>query len=258
MLKKLAFFIAFLSCGIAVAGTVTVSAAVSLKESLTEIAADYHAGGGDDIDLNFGASGTLAAQIRSGAPVDVFISAAPEPMQALVKGGFVDGSTVSTVARNELVLIAPADAKDSPSSFADLLNDSVHHVAVGEPAVVPAGQYAMQTLAWMKLTPAIQPKLVMGENVRQVLAYVIRGEADAGLVYATDAKAAGDAAVRVVAIAPAESHEPIIYPAGLIKGGHEADAQKFLDYLHGPKAEAILKAHGFSSAVAASQPAQAQ
>jgi molybdenum ABC transporter molybdate-binding protein len=224
---------------------ITVSAAISLKETLEQIAREYHDQGGGDVKLNLGASGTLAAQIKQGAPADLFISADREQADALVNAGLADGDSRRDIARNRLVLIVPKDSANPPTKFADLLEDRFVHVAMGEPKVVPAGLYAMQTLKSLELYEKLTPKLVMGQNVRQVLSYVVRGEADAGLVYATDAKAAGDS-VKLAAVADESSHEPIVYPAIIIKAGNRQAAQDFLNYLTGSKAQAVFAAHGFS------------
>jgi molybdate transport system substrate-binding protein len=227
------------------ADSVTVSAAISLKESLTQIAKDYQAQTGNPVQLNFGASGQLAAQISQGAPVDAFISAGVKEMDQLAKQGLIDPATRRTVCGNELVLIVPADAAYVPDSFAALTDERIKRIAIGQPKTVPAGQYAQEVLNNLKIADALASKLVYGENVRQVLDYVSRGEVDAGVVYATDAEAAG-AAVRVAAKAGASTHRPIVYPAAVIKQANHADlARQFLDYVCGEAAGQVLAAHGF-------------
>ena len=122
----------------------------------------------------------------------------------------------------------------------------VKKIAIGQPKSVPAGQYAMQTLAKLKLDTAVAAKLVNGANVRQVLDYVQRGEVDAGFVYATDAQIAG-AKVKVIATAPADSHDPIVYPAVVLAASKKQEAaKKFLDFLASPRAKAILRNRGFT------------
>ncbi len=225
--------------------SVTVSAAISLKEVLTEIASLYQTDTGNKADVNFGASGTLAVQIQQGAPVDLFISAGNKEVKALSAAGLVDPATRQVVAGNQLVLIVPRDFADPPAKFEELLDDRFRHVAIGQPKVVPAGQYAMQTLKSAGLDEKLSPKLVMGENVRQVLSYVMRGEAEAGMVYATDAAAAGDA-VRVAIRADESTHDPIVYPAVIVKSGRYPAAREFLSYLGGDKARQVFLRHGFT------------
>jgi molybdate transport system substrate-binding protein len=227
------------------AESITVSAAVSLKEAATEIGKTYEAQTGDHVDFNFAASGPLAAQIQQGAPVDAFISAANKQVDELTKAGLTDPKTRQVVVRNELVLIVASAAENSPKNFSDLANQTVTKIAVGQPQSVPAGQYATQTLAALKLTDVTAKKLVYGASVRQVLDYVQRNEVDAGIVYATDAKQAGSA-VKVVATADANTHEPIEYPAVVIKGSaHAAAAEKFLQFLTTPSAQNVFLAKGF-------------
>ncbi|HEX4053231.1 MAG TPA: molybdate ABC transporter substrate-binding protein [Tepidisphaeraceae bacterium] len=230
---------------------VTISAAISLKETLTDIANVYRTDTRNTADLNFGASGTLAVQIQQGAPVDLFISAGNKEVDALIKAGLVEPASRKVVAGNQLVLIVPADFANPPEKFDDLLDVRFHHVAIGEPKVVPAGQYAMQTLKALGLDEKLSSKLIMAENVRQVLSYVIRGEADAGLVYSTDARQAGDA-VRVALTAGESTHNPIVYPAVVVNAGHHSQALKFLDYLSTDRARQIFLDHGFT--VPAPQP----
>jgi len=227
---------------------INVSAAISLKEALTEIAQTHESETHDKVAINFGASGPLATQVKNGAPVDVFISAADKQVDDLVQAGAVDAKSRVVIATNELVLIVPKDAPDAdaPKNFAGLTDSKVKRIAVGEPKSVPAGMYAAQTLKALKLDEAIKPKLIFGANVRQVLDYVRRGEVEAGIVYRTDAQEAGDA-VRVVATAEASSHEPIRYPAVIVASTkHRAAAEKFLERLHDEKSRAVLSAKGFT------------
>ena len=231
------------------ADPITVSAAISLKESLEQVGRDFHARTGDDVRFNFDASGRLEQQIEQGAPVDAFVSAADAEVDDLTRGGQADPATRHVVAGNTLVLVVPPDATPNstagPTSLADLAT-TTGKIAAGDPKSVPAGHYAQQTLAAMKLTAAVAPRLVLGQNVRQVLTYVERGEVSAGLVYGTDAKQAGDA-VKVVATADPATHDPIEYPAVVIAAStHPAAAKRFVDYLSTPPARAVLVAHGFT------------
>jgi molybdate transport system substrate-binding protein len=232
---------------------ITVSAAISLKEALTDAASKYVSLGGDHVVFNFGASGALEAQIKQGAPVDLFISAGVQ-VDELIAAGQADRSSRRVIARNALVLVVPIAAKDPPRGFDDLLSDRVHKIAIGEPKAVPAGTYAMQTLTALHLAEPLRDRLVFGANVRQVLDYVRRDEIDAGIVYATDAASAKDQ-VKVVATADPTTHEPIEYPAVVITGStHAAAAGKFLDFLVSTEAQGIFAARGFESPSATSQP----
>lgn len=232
------------------AGSITVSAAVSLKDAFTEIGEIYKAGKGDGaaVQFNFGASGVLQQQIENGAPVDVFASAGEKQMDALAAKQLIDTGSRSDFARNTLVLIVPEHADVSVASFADLASPTVKKIAVGNPKTVPAGQYAGEALGKMGLTDKVADRLVLAENVRQVLDYVVRGEVEAGIVYSTDAKQAGSK-VKIVATADPNTHAPILYPIAAIKASsHSKPAKEFIDLVRSVEGQKVLAKYGFSSA----------
>jgi molybdate transport system substrate-binding protein len=226
--------------------TLTVSAAASLKDVIVEAENAYGQSHANvNFANNFGSSGTLAAQIDQGAPVDLFISAASKPMDDLEKKGLIVAGARHNVLRNTLVLIVPLDSK--LKDFQGLADRSVRILALGDPASVPAGQYGSQTLAALHLLDTLKSKFVLAKDVRQVLTYVETGNADAGFVYATDAATSGK--VRVEAVAPEWTHEAIVYPAAVIKGGHsEEAARRFIECCKSPEAHAIFMKHGFTIA----------
>ncbi len=194
---------------------------------------------------NFGGSGTLALEIEQGAPVDVFLSAAAGPMDELQAKGMIEPETRLDLLRNTLVLIAPSGS--GLQGFAGLTGKDVRQIALGDPGSVPAGQYGKQTLTALKLYEPVKGKVVLAKDVRQVLTYVETGNADAGLVYATDAQ--GDARVRIVAAAPDGTHDPIVYPVAVVGAGRESGAaQLFVEYLKSPAAATIFVKHGFTMA----------
>jgi molybdate transport system substrate-binding protein len=228
--------------------TLTVSAAASLKDAFGEIAGVYKQQTGQDVTFNFGASGTLEKQIESGAGIDVFASAGRQQMGDLVTKQLIDAASRKDFARNDLVLIVPKDSKIKLQNLDDLKGPDVKRIATGNPKTVPAGQYSEEVFNYMQADDAFRQKLVLAEDVRQVLDYVVRGEVDAGLVYRTDAMIAGDK-VKIVATAPDVSHAPITYPVAVIKDTKNADAAaKFVEILTGPEGQAILKKYGFQSA----------
>jgi molybdate transport system substrate-binding protein len=244
---KLRIFLAasLLLATIASAETISVSAAISMKDALSDISAEYQKETGDQLEFNYGASGDLAMQIKQGAPVDVFISAAWPQMKDLVKNKFADETSVKVIVANSLVLIAPADAKMPPANFTELKEERFKKIAVGEPKTVPAGQYAKQTLTSLKIFDDVKDRLVFGANVRQVLSYVERGEVDAGIVYKTDAIQSGKK-VQVMATADAASHDPIEYPAAIIsQSKHHEAAMKFMEFLSSDTAKRAFGARGF-------------
>ncbi|HWA96531.1 MAG TPA: molybdate ABC transporter substrate-binding protein [Terracidiphilus sp.] len=226
--------------------TLTVSVAASLEGTIEPVEVAYRAEHPDVVFRNnFGSSGTLAREIENGAPVDAFLSAAEGPMNNLARQNLLAEGSRLDVLQNSLVLIAPQNSK--LSSFEDLTGRNVKLIALGDPASVPAGQYGKAVLDALGLYDKIKPKLVLGKDVRQVLTYVQTGNADAGLVYATDARSTS--LVRSVAVAPAGTHKPIVYPAAAIASSqHGATTRAFVQFLASPQAKAIFTQHGFTIA----------
>jgi molybdate transport system substrate-binding protein len=226
----------------------TVSAAISLKDALDEIKQVYASqNAGVSFSMNYGASGTLQLQIEQGAPVDLFLSAAPKQMDSLESKGLLLEGTRKDLLRNEIVLIVPKDSTLAISTFQDLLKPDVKKVALGEPVAVPAGKYAQDVLTHLGIYDQVNAKAVLAKDVRQVLTYVESGDVDAGIVYKTDALSSSK--VKIVLQAPADSHAPVIYPVAVIKTTKNAAAAKALeDFLSGPQARAIFEKYGFSLA----------
>ena len=225
----------------------TISAASSLKDAFEEIAAAFEAQRkGTKVLLNFASSGRLRNQIAGGAPVDVFASAAMLDMNMLAERGYVEANTINRFAANRLVLIVPRPPTSSVRSFEDLHSPAVQRIAVGNPRTVPVGRYAQELLQHDGLSTALRERLVLAENVRQVLDYVARAEVDAGIVYATDAMTRKKR-VRVVAQASADSHTPVLYPIAVVAGTkHAVSARAFIRFVAtAERGGAILRTHGF-------------
>ena len=193
----------------------------------------------------YDASGKLQSQIENGLAADVFISAANKQMTALDKKGYMDSATVKPLLENKLVLIVPAKGESTIKSFNDIAK--AKHPAIGDPASVPAGQYAKEALTSLGVWDSVLPKASLGTNVTQVLNWVGEGSADAGLVYATDAALLKDK-VKIVAEAPAGSlKKQIIYPIGILKKAPEKEAAKALaEFLQMEEAGAVLAKYGFA------------
>jgi molybdate transport system substrate-binding protein len=236
----------FPACG-APPSTLTVSAAASLENVLSPIADAYkRQHPRTKIEFNFGGSGVLARQIEDGAPVDIFVSASPEPMDRLAARGLLLDATRRDLLRGQVVLIVPR-ASAGTDSFQALAEPHVKFIALGDPSSVPAGVYGKQVLTALGLWSRVKPKLVLGKDVRQVLGYVETGNADAGVVYATDARESS--AVRVAAIAPESTHAPVVYPVAVLSGSRkQAAARDFVTYLSGPEARALFVSQGFTAA----------
>ncbi len=225
-----------------------VSAAASLTNVMQDIAADYEKQHPDvKVEFNFGSSGALQQAIENGGNADVFVSAAQKQMNALEKAGLLADGTRADLLVNDVVLIVPKDSKKNIATFEDLKGSAVQHLALGEPKGVPVGQYSEEIFTKMNMLDAMKAKAVYGSDVRQVLAWVEGGEADVGLVYATDA-AISDG-VKVVAKAPADTHKPIIYPAAVLKDSKQMDlAKDFTQFLRNDTSEALFEKYGFTMA----------
>jgi molybdate transport system substrate-binding protein len=237
------------------AETITVSAAISMKEAVEDLARAYEKDAPDKVELNFGSSGQLMTQVARGAPVDVFISAADEQMDQLERDGLVDPQTRLVVAGNRLVLIVPGHPTGAGVSFPSLSDQRFKRIGIGHPDSVPAGAYAMQVLTRIGLAEAVRDRLVYGANVRQVLSYVERGEVEAGIVYRTDVLAG--ATVSVVATADESWHAAIRYPAAVVRASKKPEsARRFLAFLRTGPAREILSRHGFTPLPPATQPAR--
>jgi len=228
---------------------ITVSAAISLKnafEEIREIFMETHPG--SKVVFNFGGSGDLARQIEAGAPVDVFASAAPKDMDDIDRKGLVASNSRRNFTGNALVLIKSANSNIPINSMEDLRRKEVVKVSIGNPQTVPAGRYAEEALRHFNLWEGVKKKLIFAENVRQVLDYVTRGEVDAGLVYSTDAMARSKE-VKAVMKLPEGSHQPVIYPIGVIKGTKEESLSRtFVDLLLSAEGQKILNKYGFIAA----------
>jgi molybdate transport system substrate-binding protein len=223
----------------------TVSAAISLQNTLQEIARSYHGENpGVTIHLNLGASGTLQRQIEQGAPVDLFLSAAPAEMNSLESKNLIILDTRKNLVANSVVLVTPK-GRGEIRHFQDLTRPDIRVIAIGNPLSVPAGKYAEEVLTHLGLYDRLKPKFVLAKDVRAVLTYVETANVDAGIVYETDALTSN--AVTVVATAPPGSHSPVIYPVAVIAGSHNVAAAKaFEAFLFGPKAAAVFGKDGFN------------
>lgn len=221
-----------------------VSAAASLTNAFAEIGKEYEkAHPGDRVRFNFGASGSLLQQIARGAPVDVFAAADQETMDRAEKGNLLVKGTREDFASNRLVVVVPGDSKVTVGHLTDLSSEAIRRIALGMPDSVPAGRYAKGALEAANLWGPLQPKYIYTQNVRQSLDYVMRGETDAGFVYATDA-ALVKGKVRTALEVPTAT--PILYPIAAVKGnGQEMHARRFVQFIRSEAAQSILQKYGF-------------
>jgi molybdate transport system substrate-binding protein len=246
-----ALLVSLAAAGVADAQEVTLSAAVSMKDAVQELGREFMpAQPGVTLRYNFGASGALQKQIEAGAPVDLFIAAAQRQMDALERQGLIVSATRRVFASNVLCVITPADSRIDLAKPADLLDARISKIVVGNPRIVPAGQYAEESLRALGLWDRLRPRLVFAENVRQALDYVARGEVDAGLVYTTDAVSRGRQ-VKQAFRPGADTYGPVLYPVAVVTAAAQpALAQAFLDLLVRREGQAVLARHGFLPAPA--------
>lgn len=224
-----------------------VLAAASLKNVFDQVASDWKDKSGATVRISYAATSSLARQIEQGAPADVFASADTDWMDHLEERGLIKPETRSDLLGNSLVLIVPADADRSftiakGADLAGFIGDG--RLAVAAVDAVPAGKYAKQALHALDMWSGVEAKLAPSDTVRAALALVARGEAVAGIVYATDA--AIEPKVTVLGTFPAESHTPIVYPVAQIASSENPDARAFLAFLRSPAAARAYKKHGFT------------
>ena len=229
------------------ADTVTVFAAASLKTALDDIGGAFERASGHDVVVAFAGSSALARQIQQGAPADIFISANPAWMDVLERDGLIAPETRFDLAGNRLALVAhgvlAAPMKIGPDmDLAGRLGGG--RLAMALVNAVPAGIYGKAALNALGQWAAVAPKVAQTDNVRAALALVATGEAPFGVVYATDAAAAGGS-VSVVGLFPAESHPPIVYPAAAVAPIRSAAVAALLAFLASDAGQDRLARHGF-------------
>ncbi len=245
-LRSLTFF-PFLLAAIVLplrAVDLNVFAAASLSDALKELAPAYEAKSGDGLRFNLGASSTLARQIKEGAPADVFFSADEAKMDDLAKAGLIAADTRATLLSNTLVIVVHAENGAPVKTPADLATDIVKRLALAETQSVPAGIYAREYLVKLGLWDKMSGKVVPTENVRATLAAVESGNAEAGIVYKTDALISKK--VRIAYAVSAADGPKIAYPLAVMKDSKNGDAaRKLAAFLASPDARAVFEKYGF-------------
>lgn len=223
---------------------INVSAALGLKDALLEIQKKYEADHPIKIVYNLASSGALKTQIEQGAPTDLFISAANKQMDELQKKNLIIPTIRKNLVGNQLVLIVPKASELNLQSFQDLSKGNVTRFGMGVPDTVPAGEYAKQVFEKLEVWKTVQEKAVMAKDIQTVLTYVETGNVEAGIVFSTVAAASDK--VKIVAIAPAGTHEPITFLGAVISGSkHPKEAEAFLQYLTSSDGMAVLNKYGF-------------
>ncbi|HCW54246.1 MAG TPA: molybdate ABC transporter substrate-binding protein [Clostridium sp.] len=221
----------------------TISAAASLKEAMADIETEFNSENPNiKLTFNFASSGSLQKQIEQGAPCDLFISAGQNQMDSLENAGLLLDDTRKDLVKNALVLIS--NKNTIINSIEDLTSNKINHIAMGEPASVPAGKYAKEVLTNLNLFDVLQPKLVYAKDVKEVLSWVASNNADAGFVYKSDTY--GIDSIKIVETIPEKYHSPINYPVAIVKDSKNKDAAKlFEDFLFSDKAKQIFEKYGY-------------
>ncbi|GAU79934.1 molybdate ABC transporter substrate-binding protein [Fusibacter sp. 3D3] len=228
--------------------TLTVSAAASLNEALTEIKSLYETQyPGKKLLLNFASSGSLEQQIEQGAEVDVFLSASPKYTNLLKDKGLILEDTLIDLLKNEIVLVTNVNSPLADLKFEALGSADYDKIGIGEPSSVPAGQYGAEILTTLGIKDDVYTKAVFAKDVKEVLTWVETDNVDFGIVYSTDAVNSKN--VKVLSAAPTDSHKAILYPAVVIKESKQPDeATHFLNFLSEEDTMAIFIKYGFLSA----------
>lgn len=239
-----AIILTLIACG--GEGDLLVFAATSLRDPLTQISERYESESGVNVDLSFGGSQSLAQQIASGAPADVFISAGIGPVHSLEQKGLasISDSRSLRLLSNELVVVT-RDESAGIDSLKSLTSDAIERIALADPALAPAGAYAEEALRSAGVWDRLRDKILFGKDVRAAMTYVEVGNADAGIVYRTDALSSGSLEV-AYSVDPA-LHSTVIYPVVAVNGSSNAgDASEYLEYLSSEEAISVFRRFGFS------------
>jgi len=239
---------------------VRVHVAASLAHVIEGLADQAHSELGVRLIVNAAASGTLVQQITRGDRADLFISADPRWMDRLAEQGLIDQASRIDLAGNQLVLIGLSGSQAIPDALSALSEERFQPIAIGDPAYVPVGRYALQVLKAHGLNPGTQLQLAEAPDARAVLAFVFTGQCPVGLVYASDALKSsegvpgethggtpgGTPGVEVlIEIKPAD-HDPIRYPAAVLTDApNREQALRVLEWLKGESAQSSFREAGF-------------
>ncbi len=219
-----------------------MGAAASLKTVMEKLKVNYEEEKDISLVFTYASSGTLEQQIRQGAPMDLFLSASGTQIRSLSEDQYLIEETVTDLVENRITLIIPADSDLDLIGFEDITRAS--RIAIGDPESVPAGSYACEVFDYYGILEEVKKSAVYGKDVTEVLTWVSSGNADAGVVYATDAATTDQ--VTVAATAPAQSHSRVVYPAAVVRETkREAAAKEFLEYLMSEEAQKVFMECGF-------------
>ncbi len=223
-----------------------VFAAASLQEAMDDAAVAWQARSGQRVRVSYAGSAALARQVERGAPVDIFVSADAAWMDYLQARGLVDPASRFNLAGNALVLVAPRGQASAVALEPAALRAALGprgRLVLADAGSVPAGRYARQSMQALGLWDGLHGSLAQTDSVRAALAFVARGEAPLGIVYATDARA--EPRVVVVARFPPGSHDEVSYPVARATAAPRARSAGFLAFLGGDEVRGVLRTRGF-------------
>ena len=240
------------ACASSTAGaqTLSIAAASDLQPVLPEIAKRFEQARGQQLRVTFGSSGNFLAQIRSGAPFDVFLSADIDYPRALEKAGLAEPGTLTRYAYGRLVVWARRDSAVIPGPLSGLAASSVRKIAIANPDHAPYGRAAVAALKQAGIYERVRGRLVFGENVAQTAQFVQSGNADAGLLPLSLARSPALMGAGTFVAVPAAAHPPIEQGAIVLRRARDkATARAFVLFLTTPEIARLLQASGFEVAV---------
>jgi molybdate transport system substrate-binding protein len=222
--------------------TLIVSAAANVTFAFQELGPLFEHATGTQVLFNFGSSGQLAQQIERGAPADVFIAANAAFVEMLERQGLIIPETRRQYARGRLTLWTRADSPLRLTRLENVAHADVRRMAIANPTHAPYGMAAREALQSAGIWEQIQPKLVLGENVRQTLQYAATGNVDVAIVaLSLSVQHEG----RWVLI-PEALHQPIVQTLAVMnRTRHELQARQFVAFVIGPQGQAVLRKYGF-------------
>ena len=237
--------VAVCTVGSAQADEVQVAVAANFTAPLQAIAADFEKDTGHKVIAAYGATGQFYAQIKNGAPFEVFLSADDSTPQKLENEGDTVKGSRFTYAIGTLALWSAKDGYvDSQGKV--LSDNQYQHLAIANPKAAPYGLAATQVLARLGLTDQVKAKIVEGQNITQAYQFVSTGNAELGFVALSQVYKDGKVSGGSAWIVPGDMHDPIKQDAVILnKGKDSAAAKALVEYLKGPKAAAVIKSYGY-------------
>ena len=222
--------------------SVLLFAAASTTNIVEEVVSLFERETGISIHLNLTSSSALAQQIESGADACLYFSANEKWMNYLDEKGFV-GSRID-LCSNRLAIIVPSNSPIQIEQPSDLLSEKIEHISLAETEAAPAGVYARQALTSLGLWESVKSKVVQGSDVRRALLFVEQGEAEAGIVYTTDAAITDK--VRVEIVLESNLHDHVVFPLALLKKKMNDESSRLLyEYFSSETATGIYMKYGF-------------